>query len=90
MTGEVDGHGAEGLALHLFQRNPDSHLIGAKGSHLSYRGQEVDRIGLEGELYRGPWTLGGNLGGVRSGMDSQANAGTPSGAVAGGSDGSGE
>lgn len=62
MAGKVDGHGADGLALHLFQRDPDSHLVGLSAATLNYRGQDVERVGIEGELYRNQWTIGANLG----------------------------
>ena len=66
MTGSLNSQNAKGAAVHLFTRNPDSYLAGLNAGKVQYRGVDVKRVGLAGELYRDNWTLSAG-GGHQSG-----------------------
>ncbi|MES9906482.1 MAG: hypothetical protein ABW168_27850 [Sedimenticola sp.] len=61
-VGEVDNNDANGLAAHLFYRDPERYMVGLTATTVRYRSQDVDRLGIEGELYRDQWTVGAALG----------------------------
>ncbi len=56
---DADIHGFGG---HLFWRNPDVALVGVTASYAKTGVIDIQRYGVEGELYLGPITLGANAG----------------------------
>jgi hypothetical protein len=68
LLGGIDGDAAWGIQGHLFWRDPDTGLLGLKGSVRGRDSDTLSRIGVEGELYSGQFTwLGG--GGYQFGDD---------------------
>lgn len=50
--GDMAGSTAGGIAAHLFNRDPNSHLIGLFGQWSGVGSQDVYRVGVETEFYR--------------------------------------
>ena len=55
--GVVDGDGFGGVGAHLFWRDPDQALLGAIASYSEWDDSDVTRLGAEGELYLGQFSL---------------------------------
>jgi hypothetical protein len=73
LFGTAGGGTFWGLAGHAFWRNPTQALLGVYGSWLDWSpiGMEVTKVGIEGELYSGPFSFEGLLamqGGDASGL----------------------
>jgi len=60
--GNVDGDILGGGGLHLFTRDPSSHLLGIYGSYHTWNSIDVWRLAGEAELYLGRFTLSGLAG----------------------------
>jgi hypothetical protein len=60
--GELGENQLKGVALHLFSRHPENYLLGILGAHAELENVDLNRAGLEGELYHGPVTLASFLG----------------------------
>ncbi len=65
-VGSVDGDLTYGGAVHLFERDPSSGLVGVYASYHNIDAGAFDvaigRAALEGEYYSGRWTLSGMFG----------------------------
>jgi hypothetical protein len=61
--GNLAGSTSNGLALHLFTRDPASYLFGLYGSVNTVGSFDYQRFAMEGELYFPDFTLTGLLGG---------------------------
>lgn len=66
---QLDGAYAElgedqlkGVGLHIFNRNPERYLVGLLADHAELQDVDLNRVGLEGELYAGSFTLSALLG----------------------------
>ncbi len=66
---QLDGAYAElgedqlkGIGLHIFNRNPERYLVGLLADHAELQDVDLNRVGLEGELYAGSFTLSALLG----------------------------
>jgi hypothetical protein len=55
--GVVDGDGFGGVGAHLFWRDPDQALLGAIVSYSEWDHSDVTRLGVEGELYLGQFSV---------------------------------
>lgn len=55
--GVVDGDGLYGVGGHLFWRDPDQGLAGIIGSYTDLDDRDVTRLGVEGELYLGQFSI---------------------------------
>lgn len=62
----------KGLGLHLFTRDPQSHLLGLAVSYVDYDGTQFERYALEGEYYFGPFTAEALLGHQTGDIDDAA------------------
>lgn len=60
--GSIDGDTLGGGGLHLFTRDPSSHLFGVYGSYHTWDSVDIWRIAGEAELYLGRFTLDGLAG----------------------------
>jgi hypothetical protein len=60
--GDLGEDQLKGVGLHLFTRDPQNYLLGLFGAHAELQDIDINRIGLEGELYNGPVTLASFLG----------------------------
>ncbi|KAB2940286.1 MAG: hypothetical protein K8F92_15830 [Hyphomicrobium sp.] len=60
--GTIDGETMGGGGLHLFTRDPSSHLFGVYGSYHTWDSVDIWRIAGEAELYLGRFTLDGLAG----------------------------
>ncbi len=47
----------KGIGIHLFTRDPENYLLGLLGSHAELQDVDINRTGLEVELYNGPVTI---------------------------------
>ena len=56
-AGKIDGDPAGGVGAHLFWRDPDQGLLGAIASYTKSDGAHVSRVGGEGELYLGQFSI---------------------------------
>ena len=61
-VGSIDGEVLGGGGVHLFTRDPSSHLLGIYGSYHTWNDIDIWRAAAEGELYLGRFTLGGIAG----------------------------
>jgi hypothetical protein len=63
LAGTAGGNTFWGLGGHLFWRDPRVGLLGAYASHVDWTpfGALVQKVGVEGELYQGAWTVSGLL-----------------------------
>jgi len=52
----------KGVGLHIFNRNPERYLVGLLADHAELQDVDLNRVGLEGELYAGSFTLAAFLG----------------------------
>ena len=81
---QIDGIGGTagsntfwGAAGHFFWRDPNQGLLGAYASWVNWSniGAQVSKVGVEGEMYNGRFTLGGGIfeqGGTFSGLAGNA------------------
>ncbi len=60
--GTIDSKAMGGGAAHLFTRDPSSYLFGFYGSFHTWDSIDISRFAVEGELYRGRFTLSGIAG----------------------------
>jgi hypothetical protein len=56
-AGKIDGDPVGGVGAHLFWRDPDEGLLGAIASYTKSDGAHVSRVGGEGELYLGQFSI---------------------------------
>lgn len=61
-AGTIDGKIMGGAGVHLFTRDPSSHLLGIYGSYHSWGDINIWRVATEAEFYLGRFTLGGIAG----------------------------
>ncbi|MDY0268476.1 hypothetical protein [Trichloromonas sp.] len=66
---QLDGAYAElgedqlkGVGLHLLYRESESYLLGLLADHAELQDVDLNRVGVEGELYAGPVTLAATIG----------------------------
>jgi hypothetical protein len=61
LAGSAGGDGFWGVAGHLFARDPSRGLVGAYVSHVHWSGfgATVNKVGVEGEMYLGQFSLEG-------------------------------
>lgn len=66
---QLDGAYAElgedqlkGVGLHLLYREPERYLLGLLADHAELQDVDLNRVGVEGELYAGPVTLAAIIG----------------------------
>jgi hypothetical protein len=65
LAGSSGGDSIFGIGAHLFWRDPAIGLLGVYGDHVhweAFGGQQVSRLAVEGELYRGRFSLEGMIG----------------------------
>ncbi len=62
LVGELGGDDARGAALHLFWRDPSMGMAGLVFSRVELDSAMLTRAGMEGEVYSGDWTFGGQIG----------------------------
>lgn len=55
--GVVEGDGFGGVGAHLFWRDPDQALLGLIGNYAELDDRDVTRLGVEGELYLGQFSI---------------------------------
>jgi len=60
--GELGDDQLKGVGLHLFSRNPENYLLGILAAHAELENVDLNRVGLEGELYNGPVSIATFLG----------------------------
>ena len=60
--GVIDDKVLGGGGLHLFSRDPSSHLLGLYGSFHTWDSTDIFRVAAEVALYEGPFTLEGIAG----------------------------
>jgi len=60
--GELGEDQLKGVGFHLFTRDPENYLLGILGAHAELQDVDLNRVGLEGELYNGPVTITSFLG----------------------------
>lgn len=60
--GDLGEDQLKGVDLHLFTRDPENYLLGILGAHSEMQNVDFNRIGLEGEFYRGPVSIVSFLG----------------------------
>jgi hypothetical protein len=78
LAGTGGGDAFWGAAGHLFWRDPTVGLLGLYGSWVAWSnaGANVSKVGIEGQMYNGRFTLGGNIveqGGTFSGLAGEAD-----------------
>ncbi len=60
--GELGSDQIKGVGLHLFTRDPEKYLLGILATHAELQDVDLNRTGVEGELYNGPVTIASFLG----------------------------
>lgn len=67
--GGIDEDQLKGVGLHLFSRDPERYLLGLLAAHAELQDIDLNRLGIEGELFAGPITLSALAGHQQGDVD---------------------